>query len=134
MFELRAYHHAGIRVTDEARAIEFYEHLGFRPEPGRRWPEHSAIELINDGGVRLNLIFNAEVHPAGHNVLMDEPVKWPGITHLAFEVPDLEAVIERMNERGVTITEGPLQIGDGRRICFVRDPDGNVIEFDELLG
>ena len=27
----------------------------------------------------------------------------------------------------------PLTIDDERRICFVRDPDGNVIEFDEPL-
>ena len=133
MFEIRAYHHAGIRVTDEARAIEFYKHLGFRPEPGCRWPEHRAIALINEGGLRLNLIYNGEVHPEGHNVLLDEPVKWPGITHVAFEVPDLQAVVDRMTERGVTITEGPLQL-DERLICFVRDPDGNVIEFDEVLG
>lgn len=133
MFRISAYHHVGIRVTDENRAIDFYAVLGFQPEPGCRWPEHDAIALINDDGLRINLIYNGKVRDSDNNVLLDEPEKWPGITHVAFQVPDLDAVVEKMNSHGIRITEGPEVIGDQRRICFVRDPDGNVIEFDELV-
>jgi len=133
MFEIRAYHHVGIRVTDEARAVAFYKILGFEPEHGQRFPEHDAIGLINHSGVRLNLIYNGRSRPAGSNVLIDELEKWPGITHVAFEVPNLEAIMQQLNEYHIPITEGPLVVGKQRRICFIRDPDRNVIELNELL-
>ena len=66
-------------------------------------------------------------------MLLDESVRLPGITHLALVVDSLTQVMARMRELGIAITEGPLQVGRRRVICFVRDPDGNVVEFDELL-
>lgn len=126
--------HVGLRVTDRDRAASFFAGLGFLPEPGEDSPEHHALGLIGATGVRLNLIYNGEPEPEGRNVLMDVPAKRPGWTHVAFEVDDLDALMARLAGLGIPITEGPSVFGDGRRrVCFIRDPDGNVIEFDQLL-
>ena len=45
-------------------------------------------------------------------------------------MPSLDAVIERLRELAIPVTEGPVELEE-RRICFIRDPDGNVLEFDE---
>lgn len=132
MFQIQSYDHVGVRVTDRERAAAFYFKLGFRPEPNEDSPRYSALGLINDAGVRINLLYNGVTHP-GRNVLMDVPEKWPGYTHYAVLVDSLQGVLDWAAREGVKITEGPVVIGDRRTVAFIRDPDGNVIEFDELL-
>jgi len=132
MFRIISYDHVGVRVTDHERAAAFYAKLGFRPEPNEDSPEHQALGLINSAGVRINLIYNGQVHPE-RNVLMDVETKWPGYTHYAVLVDNLQAVLDWAGAEGIQITEGPIEIGGRRTVAFIRDPDGNVIEFDELL-
>ena len=33
----------------------------------------------------------------------------------------------------IAITEGPIEIGGRRLTLFIRDPDRNVLEFNQLL-
>lgn len=132
MFQIKSYDHIGVRVTDRQRAVAFYAKLGFRPEPNEDSPEYSAVGLINDKGVRLNLVYNGTSHP-DRNVLMDVVTKWPGYTHYAVLVDSLKGVLDWAARENIEITEGPVVIGDRRTVVFIRDPDGNVIEFDELL-
>jgi catechol 2,3-dioxygenase-like lactoylglutathione lyase family enzyme len=131
MFQIAAYDHIGIRVTDLPRALAFYGLLGFELEPGEAWEEHRAVGLINEAGLRLNLIYNGKPRDETANILMDEPEKWPGFTHLALLIDDLDEVMRLLAEHGIALTEGPMALGEQRRICFIRDPDGNVIEFTE---
>jgi lactoylglutathione lyase len=123
----RGYDHVGIRVTDRARALDFYARLGFDLDP--ECSDDHVAEVVAADGTRLNLIFNGVAR--ANNVLLDEPVKWPGYTHGAFIVESLQAVIDWAANDGVEITEGPVDWGR-RLTCFLRDPDGNVLEFNEL--
>ena len=63
---------------------------------------------------------------------MDEPIKYPGMTHPAFIVENLDLVVKKLRQEQIPITEGPLFLGERRQICFIRDPDGNVLEFDQI--
>lgn len=127
---LLAYDHVGIRVSDKPRAVAFYEALGFTETAN--FPVHEANEMTSADGVRINLIFNGTRLPDAHNPLLDAPVKLPGITHPAFVIDDLQALIAWLGERGIAITEGPHPIGPRRVALFIRDPDGNVLEFNQL--
>jgi catechol 2,3-dioxygenase-like lactoylglutathione lyase family enzyme len=131
MTRILSYEHVGIRVTDRETAVRFYKMLGF--DKVLDLPEHHANEMTNDAGVTINLIFNGVKREANRNILLDEPVKWPGMTHPAFVVDDLDALLTKLAHEGVKVTEGPHLIGERRRAFFVRDPDGNVLEFNELL-
>jgi len=131
MSRILAYEHVGIRVTDRETAVRFYKMLGFSKVLDL--PEHHANEMTNDSGVTINLIFNGVKRDDNRNILLNEPVKWPGMTHPAFIVDDLEALLTKLHREGVRITEGPHPIGERRRAFFIRDPDGNVLEFNELL-
>jgi lactoylglutathione lyase len=130
-FRITAYDHIGIRVTDRERSIAFYELLGFTQTD--YFPEHQANEMETPDGVRINLIMNGARRPGNRNVLMDEPIKLPGHTHPAFIVDDIAQLQRRLEQHGIAITEGPAAIGPRRIALFIRDPDGNVLEFDQLL-
>ncbi len=125
-----AYEHVGIRVSNPESARRFYERLGFQEEI--RFDDY-ANEMATPAGVRINLIFNGTARAGARNVLQDESTKWPGMTHAAFVVDDLDALVTWLNDAGIAITEGPEPIGPRRVGLFIRDPDGNVLEFNQLL-
>ena len=125
--QFHGFDHVGIRVTDRARALDFYGKLGFCLDPD--FSSDEVAEIVAEDGTRINLIFNGV--PRANNVLLDEPVKWPGYTHGAFIVGSLQAVLDWAARDGVRVTEGPVDWGR-RLTCFLRDPDGNVLEFNEL--
>jgi catechol 2,3-dioxygenase-like lactoylglutathione lyase family enzyme len=133
MFKLTHFDHVGLRVTDLDRAQAFYEKLGFHADPSEESPRGKARGLINPAGLRIHLIYNGKPHEGG-NVLMDVPEKWPGYTHAAYIVDSLDALVDWLRDEGISITEGPSVFGNGRRkVCFIRDPDRNVLEFNEIL-
>ena len=121
--------HVGIRVHELARARAFYERLGFRFVAGPLGPEPVAV-MRHPAGIEINFILNA-AKPATWNVLMDAPEKHAGYTHLSLAVRDVRAAKALLEKAGVVITEGPITFDDGATAIFVRDPDRNVIEFNQ---
>lgn len=130
-FRVTTYEHVGIRVTDRKTAVRFYEKLGWREKIDL--PEHSANEMVNEAGTYINLIFNGVKRLDNKNILQDEPMKYPGVTHAAFIVEDLDDLMAMLQRERIRITDGPVVYSDRRRVIFIRDPDGNVLEFNELL-
>ena len=126
-----AYDHVGVRVSNRQEAIAFYERLGFTET--YRIPEGEANEMVTSAGVRINLIFNGAKTKDQKNILLDEPIKRPGMTHPAFIIQDIAALQSWLLKEGIEITEGPKQLGPRRITLFIRDPDGNVLEFNQLL-
>jgi catechol 2,3-dioxygenase-like lactoylglutathione lyase family enzyme len=127
--QIQGYDHVGIRVSDRERALDFYAKLGFAADP--EFTTDRVAEIVAADGTRINLIFNGVAQAAAHNVLLDEPLKLPGYTHAAFIVDRLNDILAWAEREKVAVTEGPVDWG--RRItCFIRDPDGNVLEFNEL--
>jgi len=128
---LTAYDHVGIRVSDRDRAVRFYELFGFRVVADNPQSKSRACEIENAQGVRIHLICNGHAQEQARNILQDNDWGFPGVTHAAFLVPDLQAAADILHAAGVTITEGP-KFDLRRTYLFCRDPDGNVIELNEL--
>ncbi|MGS5046763.1 MULTISPECIES: VOC family protein [unclassified Mameliella] len=128
-FQIAAYEHVGIRVTDRDQARQFYEKLGW-------WevidlPEHHANEMVNEAGIYINLIFNGVKRK--RNILQDEPLKYAGVTHVAFVVKDFDDLLKTLEHEDIPLSGGPHIYSDRRRVIFVRDPDRNVLEFNEVF-
>jgi catechol 2,3-dioxygenase-like lactoylglutathione lyase family enzyme len=110
-------HHIALRVTDYARARQFYTEVLEMPVlgqiPGRE------IEFLGIGGTTIELMGGAE----------PESLAKPqaGLMHLAFEVEDVDATYRELRDRGVTFTIEPKSVGD-LRVAFFLDPDGNELE------
>jgi lactoylglutathione lyase len=124
--EITRINHVGLRVRDLAVTREFYERLGFEFLAGPVGPEPVAI-MEHPSGVNINFILNASPDSSLKNLLMDEPKKHTGYTHIALEISDAESVEHQLDAAGIEITE-KVEFG-GAYFFFVRDPDGNVIEF-----
>ena len=129
--EVLAFCHAGLRVAERARSCAFYRHFGFEEIA---WHERAKVSILrNAAGVELNLIVNATPESAGQNVLMDlDPVKHAGYTHIALRVASATAAMASLAAAGIAVSEGPVRLGDGVLAVFVRDPDRNVLELDEV--
>jgi catechol 2,3-dioxygenase-like lactoylglutathione lyase family enzyme len=132
-FENMHLDHVGIRVTDLDAAESFYAKLGFHRDPDEFAPDAKACGLVHPTGMRIHLIFHGEAAHEG-NVLLDAAIKRPGYTHAAFIVDSMADLVTWFDREGIRITEGPVTMGHGRRsVCFTRDLDLNVLEFNELL-
>lgn len=119
--------HVGLRVRNLDTAREFYEKLGFEFIVGPIGPEPVAV-MEHPTGININFILNASDGASDKNLLMDVPEKHTGYTHIALEITDREEVERYLTAVGIPITE-TVKLPDGTVFFFVRDPDGNVIEF-----
>ena len=129
--EILSVDHVGIRVTDRDVSRAFYALFGFVETA--YFQADQANEMETPSGVRINLIMNGAKRPQNKNILIDEPIKLPGITHLALVVDDLIQLQIWLQANKIAITEGPVQISPRRITLFIRDPDGNVLKFNQLI-
>ena len=123
--------HIGIRVKDKTVSIPFYESLGFKLIVDAGFEQGHPIIMRSASGVVLNLLGPCH-EDKPNNILMDIETKYAGYTHMALKVDSLEATEAYFNQMGYAIT-GRFEFKDMKSL-FIRDPDRNVIEFDEYPG
>lgn len=122
--------HVGMRVSEFARTVNFFQLFGFGVI--REDPQERIVVLRNAAGVEINLLDSANTQLTGSNILMDQAIRHPGYTHIALQVEDIDYALRDIESVGITITEGPVTFGDGKTSIFLRDPDRNVIELTQL--
>ena len=62
------------------------------------------------------------------------PANTPGIRHIAFVVGDIDAVLARLQARGAELVGELDSYEDSYRLCYVRGPEGIIIELAEQIG
>ena len=109
------YLHTMVRVTDLEASLAFYrDALGLEVIRQREYPQgrFTLVYLAapGDSDAQLELTYNwdPEVYSGGRN-----------FGHVAYEVDDIYALCQRLQEHGVTINRPPR---DGH-MAFVRSPD-----------
>ena len=131
MLNIEKVDHIGIRVSDKAVSIAFYERLGFRTLSDAGFEKGHPIIMQHPSGVVLNLLGPADM--ANHrNVLMDMEEKYPGITHVSFKVASIDDARQYLADQDIPLS-GQFSFKDLRAV-FIRDPDRNVIELDAYAG
>jgi len=131
MKEITRINHVGLRVRDMEVSREFYGKLGFEFLAGPVGPEPVAI-VEHPSGININLILNVSDDAPRKNVLMEGDMKYPGYTHIALEITDYNSAKSNIESLGFPIT-GEVEY-NGAKFFFIRDPDGNVIEFHQPEG
>jgi catechol 2,3-dioxygenase-like lactoylglutathione lyase family enzyme len=132
--------HVGIVVDDLAAATEFFVELGLvlqgeGPVEGR-WVDsvvglegvRADIALMQtpDGNGRLELTKFHSPSNQGDNR------HTPGIRHVAFAVEGIDAVVAGL--RGAELVGELERYEDSYRLCYVRGPEGIIIELAEQIG
>ncbi|NKB61023.1 MAG: VOC family protein [Gammaproteobacteria bacterium] len=123
--------HIGIRVKEKERAIGFYGKLGFNLVADTGFEKGHPIMMEHPSGVVLNLL-GPSTEEKDENILMDTNRKHAGYTHMALKVESLSDLEAFLQDNEIEIT-GRFSFKDMSAL-FVRDPDRNVIEFDEYPG
>jgi lactoylglutathione lyase len=131
MLDIEKVDHVGIRVSDKARAIAFYELLGFATLADVGFERGHPVIMQHPSGVVLNLLGPANT-TSEKNILMDVAEKYPGITHVSYKVSSLAAAKRFLAENGIPLS-GSFSFKDLQAV-FIRDPDLNVIELDAYAG
>ena len=124
-------HHIAILCSNRERSLQFYEALGFRVYETHIRPERSDEVIFmkqacaESVGVILEL-FIAEDHP--QRVTSPEAY---GLRHLALRVLDAEAMRQSLLISGYEPESIRIDTFNGKRLFFVKDPDGLPIELHE---
>ena len=114
-------HHVAIIVSSE-KSITFYNRLGFI-ESFRKERKNDTIVLMDGYGIQLEIF----IDPSHTKSLGIEHV---GFRHLALKVDNIEKTINELNLSLLDVGE-IMKDWIGIRFCFIKDPDGLVIELHE---
>lgn len=138
--------HVGIVVEDLAAAKAFFVELGLKlqgevPVQGGWVDRVVGLEGVRvevammetpDGHGRLELAkFHAPPGGAGDR---HAPANTPGIRHVAFAVDDIDAAVAGMRAHGVELVGEVERYKDSYRLCYVRGPEGIIVELAEQIG
>jgi catechol 2,3-dioxygenase-like lactoylglutathione lyase family enzyme len=147
-FRIVAADHTGMTVSNLERSLAFWRDvLGFEYSHTTHQKGKVAEEITGVADAEINLAVVKA--PGGHKIELLEYLapadrkKRTGLrpcdvghVHVALTVDDLEAVLNTIAASGCkeagepqTLTSGP---NAGKRVVYVRDPDGTTIEFMEL--
>src|SRR2546429_268678 len=138
--------HVGIVVDDLAAATAFFVELGLKVQ-GEGSVEGAWVDRVvglegvqaelamvetPDGHGRLELVkFYA---PAGRGGDGHAPANTPGIRHLTFAVDDLDSVVARLRGHGAELVGELERYEDIYRLCYIRGPEGIIVELAERIG
>ncbi|HJT81065.1 MAG TPA: VOC family protein [Chthoniobacterales bacterium] len=148
-FQITAADHTGITVSDLERSLAFWRDvLGFEFSHRAHQTGDLASEITGVPGAEISI---AVVKAPGHKIELlqyhapsdrknqsDVRPCDVGAMHIALTVDNLNAVLARIEASGYraagqpqTLTTGP---NAGKRVIYVRDPDGTTIEFMQPPG
>ena len=146
LMALQRMDHVGIVVEDLAGAIGFFVALGLELE-GKGDVEGGWVDRVvgldgvraeiamlrtPDGHGRIELAkFHAPPSPRGDR---HAPANAPGLRHVTFAVDDVGAVVAGLRAHGAELVGELERYGDSYRLCYVRGPEGIIVELAEPLG
>jgi catechol 2,3-dioxygenase-like lactoylglutathione lyase family enzyme len=138
--------HVGIVVDDLAAAKAFFAELGLKLQ-GEGQVEGGWVDRVvglegvrvefamvdtPDGHGRLELVkFHSPSGPGGDG---HAPANTLGIRHVTFEVDDIDAAVTTVRARGGELVGEVENYEDIYRLCYVRGPEGIIVELAERIG
>jgi catechol 2,3-dioxygenase-like lactoylglutathione lyase family enzyme len=147
-FRIISADHTGITVSNLERSVQFWQNvLGFELSHTAHQTGELAKEITGVEGAEIKLAVLKT--PGGHKIELLEYLAPPdrkkdlnlqpcdvGHIHVALLVDNVQAVLKRIAAHGWKTAGKPeiLKSGPnaGKRVVYVRDPDGTTIEFMEM--
>ncbi|WP_431282764.1 VOC family protein [Humitalea sp. 24SJ18S-53] len=132
-------HHVAIRTPDYATAKDWYvEKLDFRVVA--EWPyadeQLAYLAPAADDNFYIEILGGGEPAPVEARPYTDlgDSLKYRGLHHFCLNVSNVDATVEKLRGRGVTIVTEPFVLpAISRKLAFFCDPVGNLIELAEVL-
>ncbi|PEJ27073.1 glyoxalase [Peribacillus butanolivorans] len=137
--------HVGVIVNDLSAAKEFF--LDFGLEVKGEWEMEGelmgyAVGLndvkvacvglgMPDGQTWIELI--KFYTPSDEKDIQQSFANTLGIRHIAFTVEDIEAVVAKLKKKGAEIFSEIQQYEESYKLCYVRGPEGIILELAEEI-
>lgn len=144
--KIKRMEHVGIVVEDLPAAIRFFTELGLiledeTPVTGR-WVDrivglegvHADIAIMrtDDGHGRIELTrFNTP--RLEHGAEDPAPANAFGIRHISFAVTDIDDAVAGVRARGGELVGEVVQYEDSYRLCYLRGPEGIIVELAQRV-
>jgi catechol 2,3-dioxygenase-like lactoylglutathione lyase family enzyme len=137
--------HVGVIVEDLDAAVAFFLGLGFEREGGTT-VEGDDVDAINGlEGVRAELMMVRTPDGSGTLELVKyhapaggdggpRPANMPGYRHICIEVDDVDGLVGTLRDKGYDLVGQVRDYGESWRLCYVRGPEGLIVEFAQRLG
>jgi catechol 2,3-dioxygenase-like lactoylglutathione lyase family enzyme len=137
--------HVGIVIDDLPAAKAFFLDFGLElvgeGEVEGEWVERIiGLEDVKldvvmlrtpDGEATIELVkFHA---PADENGMQRSSANTLGIRHIAFAVEDIEAMVAKLKKKGVELVGEIQAYEDAYKLCYVRGPEGIILELAEEM-
>jgi catechol 2,3-dioxygenase-like lactoylglutathione lyase family enzyme len=137
--------HLGMVVEDLEAAVTFFTQLGLK-EIARTTVEGEWVgRIIGLDGVRSEVVYLqtpdgasaielSKFHsPASEDGRASAPANARGIRHVSFLVDDLDAAVAALRDHGTELVGEVVQYEESFRLCYVRGPEGTLVELAEQL-
>lgn len=122
-----------VALTTEAfdRLANFYR-IGMGLEPSQTWPEDQGRALVLDMGRATLEVFDEKQAQTVDQIEAGRRIS--GQVRFALRVPDLDAVMKRLQAHGATLVHAPVVAPWGDKIVRFQDPDGMQITLYQAPG
>ena len=143
---IRRFDHVGITVADLARVTAFFVGLGFEVEGTKMFVEGEFLDTVigipdsrteivmlrpPDNGTSLELSrFIRPNHEPGSPGAMANEL---GLRNVAFEVDNLQAIVDRLAAGGYGLIGGIGQYEHIWLMAYVRGPEGIIVSLAERI-
>jgi catechol 2,3-dioxygenase-like lactoylglutathione lyase family enzyme len=146
MTHVRRLDHIGVNVDDLEAATEFFLDLGLEVEgtgtnQGDWVGEIIGLAYVNsdivfmgtpDGSSKLELVkFHTPADTRAPEVAASNRL---GIRHLSFLVDNLSSLLEKLRAKGFTPIGTVHDYENTYRLCYIRGPEGIIVELAEQIG
>ena len=84
-----------------------------------------------DGQANIELV--KFYRPSDGNDIEQPAANMLGIRHIAFAVDDIEAVVAKLKNKGTELVGAIQTYEDSYKLCYIRGPEGIILELAEQL-
>ena len=132
-------HHVAVRVPSFEAAVAWYtQKLDFRVV--HQWPyadqKLAHLAPANDNDFFIEILGDGNPPPVPKPVYTDlgDSLRLAGYHHFCINVDDMARSVAELRRRGVQIVTEPFELPViGRKLAFIADPFGNLIELAQVL-
>lgn len=143
---LRSFNHVGVVVEDLEAATQFLLALGLELAGEAQVHGEWVDRVVGLSGVRSELVtvsapdgsgsleLTRYLTPSDASPQETAAANRRGLRHIAYIVDDLDAILRDLHELAVGLIGEVVRYEDAFRLCYVRGPEGIIVELAEPIG
>lgn len=137
--------HVGINVNDLPAAKAFFVDFGLEVQGEAELQGEWLDQLVGLHDVKTAIVYmqtpdgetNIELvkyyTPSDENGIQKPFANTLGIRHIAFVVEDIDALVAKLKKKGIEFFSEVYRYEDSYKLCYIRGPEGIILELAEQI-